>query len=469
MSDAGTPTIVKKKVLISFVGNRDPYSPKNLEEGAVLSLIRRLKPDFVFLFPTSRAAAANTKKTNNHTEGNAEKIVEILSKCAEAPKSYILPLETDRPHIAEQCYKAFKRKFDEMRTITASETEGGIDACDLFYNNSSGTQQMTQAGRLYLSIFRIPAEFWQVDDPEYLPEDSPDRIHLVPRSEEELVLMTSIDSNLDSYHFHTIMDSCRSLAERSIITERRTLAKALAGIFSAYEMLDMLDYKHAMKTLKEQQKIFKDRDSQIIADVPEENISEILSLLDRQIEYLAKSEKASNTIQENTYNLTDLFFNMIRALERGNYADVLARFWRFREGLMNYRLLFNHKINVRSLDDDFYAKKRIEEVGLGQYIKDNTYGYNNSMNARSELLQILGDKEISSFNKNNRGTLEKLQTKRNQTLVAHGMLPVKREEAELCERLGKLLVSLIPNGSNAYDDYPFEKGCMKKLVELLKV
>src|SRR5690554_363366 len=41
------------KVLITFVGEQDPYSDKTGEEGSIVSLYRYLKPEVVYLFPTA--------------------------------------------------------------------------------------------------------------------------------------------------------------------------------------------------------------------------------------------------------------------------------------------------------------------------------------------------------------------------------------------------------------------------------
>ena len=70
----------KKKVLFSFVGSRDPYSDGKVKrlwkkfkgqetssEGSVLTACRWLKPDIVYLFPSSKEKAAQTSTPENHT------------------------------------------------------------------------------------------------------------------------------------------------------------------------------------------------------------------------------------------------------------------------------------------------------------------------------------------------------------------------------------------------------------------
>lgn len=480
----------RTKVLISFVGNRDPYSAAETparggirglldamfrrrpsgrtddDEGAVLTIVREAKPDAVFLFPSCRARASSP---DNHTEGRAEEIAEILSRREGAPSCRIIPLDTDNPADSDKCYKAFKNGIMEMLKTLDSTVEGGADACDFILNTSSGTQQMNRAGRLYLSVSRVSPEFLRVDDPKHA-KDKTRRVHTVPRDmEEEMMLLSSVDRNLASFQFHSITESCAALAERSMLSERRAFARALAEIFGAYELLDMMRYSDALAKLETLSHGFAQSKDDLLSRLPHLPAESIAAALDEQITFLRKVQTDSES--ENTHNLTDLFFNMQRAYARGNYADVLSRFWRLREGVLYIRLR-DKGVTVRNMNANSEAVQRI--ASMPKYEK-NIKHHGAKMSFKGDirdfaslLIDELGDEEAAKFDAEFKDELRQLKDHRNHTLVAHGMLPVKREDAELCMELGERLIDLIPGGRRACESYPFTPERMRTLADMLK-
>ena len=84
------------------------------------------------------------------------------------------------------------------------------------------------------------------------------------------------------------------------------------------------------------------------------------------------------------------------------------------------------------------------------------------------MSNVFGDTEIKAFEKTFRNELESLRLTRNKTIVAHGMLPVAKEDAAICLQIGERLVDLIPEGRTVYERYPFTRENVKELVGLLK-
>jgi hypothetical protein len=60
------------KILLSFVGNRDPLANDGTE-GAIVAAFKALQPDWVYLFPTVKSP---TSKSD--TEENAEETKEYI-------------------------------------------------------------------------------------------------------------------------------------------------------------------------------------------------------------------------------------------------------------------------------------------------------------------------------------------------------------------------------------------------------
>lgn len=465
MDGTTTAASIKKKVLISFVGNHDPYGEDG--EGAVLTIIHEESPDLVLLFPSARSAA---EISDNHTEGRAEEIIDILSRHDSPPVSRIIPLNTDNPADHDKCYKAFKNCFMQAREILEREVKGGINNCDLLVNVSSGTQQMNLAGRLFLNSYGVSPIYLRVDNPKFANGQTTRVHHVSQKMEEEMVLLRAIDRNLSSFHFHSVADSCADLAERSLLVERRTFAKALVDIFRAYELLDTMDYERALEKLQRQTAFFAGGAYEAKAAQAHLDARSIVSVLDEQIAFLRKIN--ANSESESTHNLTDLFFNMKRAFGRKNYADVLSRFWRLHEGALYIRLRDKgftvRKLNTQSdvvqrlmSKDNKYKKKMIFENGKKRFegnIKDLV----------DLLTKELCDVEADAFERQYHDSLEKLRIRRNHTIVAHGMKPVSQDDAEICMELGEHLIDLIPGGRKAYEEYPFTQENMKTLFDMLR-
>ncbi|MBC7104936.1 MAG: hypothetical protein H5T97_03275, partial [Firmicutes bacterium] len=55
------------RVLLSFVGKRDPLAEDNTE-GAIATLARVLRPDLMVLFPTARIPEAPEEETETYAE-----------------------------------------------------------------------------------------------------------------------------------------------------------------------------------------------------------------------------------------------------------------------------------------------------------------------------------------------------------------------------------------------------------------
>ena len=176
----------------------------------------------------------------------------------------------------------------------------------------------------------------------------------------------------------------------------------------------------------------------------------------------------------------DLYFNMKRAFARGNYVDVLSRFWRLREGMMNFRLLVNFCLDSRALLNKARDEKEAERAANLEVLKNSPYAERvnweksrikteDGLRSLSDILcGLFHDHELERFNKKFQWKFENLRQVRNTTIVAHGMSPVKKEDVEDCITIGKEIVELVPGGAEIYKSYPFTLENMREIVGLLK-
>ena len=499
---AGKGDTPRKKVLLSFVGMRDPYNdnvktkpcttktppqpkpmgffsrigqylhgnpptpvasapvivapsdaPRPREDwGSILTICDGLKPDIVFLFPSSKEKA---KDQENQTEDKARQVQEILRKQEESPECYIFPLDVDNVTNHEKLYISFKNNcLKVLEMLHIQEHPESLLTFDFCFNTSSGTQQMSQVAQLYLSVSQIKPQFYQCTAPKFAEGKrvQPVNTPLVA----EASLLARLESNAERGHYHSVVSDCDSLSELTFLPGRRSIAETLKKIFGAYEKMDLMRYK---KAFEEMQKIEFTMESPYLPDCEK--------ILDNQRAFLDHLKEDKE--EESTHNLVDLYFNLLRAFRRGNYADVLARFWRLREGILYFRL-FQCGINKRRLRDSApdSLKKLQDRCSPGMVDWSKMY-FKESMGVFSNILiDIFDDIDLQSFEEKFEKNLDHLRYARNKSIAGHGMRPVDPQDAVMCVKIGKELIHLIPGGKPVYEQYPFTPENAVKLAGLLK-
>lgn len=199
----------RRKVLLSFVGSRDPYNDKKKakpsssltlqqlqsmgffsrlkylfgnppvasapvipaplnaprardEWGSILTICDELQPDIVYLFPSCKG-----KNPGNNTEENAEKVKAILMKNRGEGSSFlckILPLDIQDATDFEEISVEMEKKIDAVL-----QELGELAGYEFHWNCSSGTQQMAALGYVFANSGKIPEiKRWQCKDPERL-------------------------------------------------------------------------------------------------------------------------------------------------------------------------------------------------------------------------------------------------------------------------------------------------------------
>lgn len=499
----------KKRVLFSLVGTRDPYSctPDNKgktitlwnwkmtigrdqvtrTEGSVLTACRWLEPDIVYLFPSSKEKVAQTDKPHNHTENNADEAKNILTSQFGIKECHVMPLMTDDATDKMKLYSCLRsnmrKVIDDITKDYPDKQEYIARNYELIFIRGSGTTQMKETVTLFLQS--LPYEFkeYECKDPRYA--QGKDRVvPLQSKLAEETLLLKSLDANLNSYYFHSVVENCDRLSQISILQPRRGVADILKDIFTAYECVDLMQYETAYDKIAPASEYYanaetKKRFMEKHPSVPLEKISGILSRQAKFLENLRTRVRQKDE-GEDVNNLIDLYYNMNRAYVRGNYVDVLARFWRLREGMMNYRLLKYHYLDRRNLKkpfsdakDEKKRKANYDTIAKSQYsdkVDWNNGWLRNDIGAISSLLRgLFNDLELKSFENRHQSQLEHLRDSRNQTIVAHGMLPVSKNTADMCITLAKEIVALIPGGALVCANYPFKLEDMREVLNFLKL
>jgi len=504
----------RKKVLLSFVGMRDPYNdnvktkpcttktppqpkpmgffsrigqylhgnpstpvasapvsvapsdaPRPREDwGSILTICEHIQPDIVYLFPSSKG-----KNPRNNTEGKAEKVKAILMEKRGGRSSFlcnILPLDiqdaTDFEEISVEVEKNIDAVLHEL---------GELAGYEFHWNCSSGTQQMAAVGYVFANSGKIPEiKRWQCKDPERLRPGEERLREINTAFLDENVYRKRIEASMEHLAFLSVKENSEALFKIAGSEKQRQIGTLLSQVFDAYLFMDVLRYQDAYVKL---------RDVEQNPDFGGLMNAELKDILKEQVETLKILQGGS--IKETSQNLVDLYFNMQRCFERGNYADVLARFWRMGEGSLYYRLESEWGINARDLDASPDRRNLTELRKFPRYQPTGHWKeFIGFEGGRKALLDVFKDKAYvgmwDAYSKKccfpngkvkSENTIINLIGKRNESIVAHGMRPVSKENADDCLPIAEaMLLALVPDAEQRIREYPFKKELIERWMTL---
>lgn len=470
-------------------GMRTYYQPAN--EGNILTFCREKEPDIVFMFPTG-AEAIDDK--SEQTESHAEHVKAVLGDIHPNIECCILPLKVDSVKNVEATYSRFRDQFREMLN-KLDELAGGLDKCRFSLITSIGAPDMRTAVKEYISTTSIDPKYFSILLPKDKKEDG-SRVEEVPQNIERAAdLLKDMDDDIENFRFDVLARNMKEISKLSVLSERKELANIFVDIFKAYSDMERMDYREAFKKINDRHKALGEHIEKMhsmpgdIHDIADK----LMGALGRQRDYIRKITDLGiqkmrygkrEYIYESVENLVDLFYNMKRAFKRRNYADVLSRFWRFWEGALNFRLR-NIGVDVRNLDK---GNENVNKLIQAKLLLPNANYYDGNIDGRMDMLKKLHDEKVFKLyidycQKEHKdadgkivpeGRLVTLRHKRNDTIVAHGMLPVSEAEAQTCCGIGQSMICderyllLGAEGWQMMTDYPFKAEDTQLFSEILK-
>ncbi len=128
-----------------------------------------------------------------------------------------------------------------------------------------------------------------------------------------------------------------------------------------------------------------------------------------------------------TYLIPDLLNNARRRMEEGKYDDAVARLYRCVEMIAQYRLKSVYGLDPSEIQFADLETKPVDNLRKYENKKDEKGIIRLAMRNSFELLKDLKD-EIGNIMNDNE--LKDLLKKRNLSILAHGIQPVTREDAE---------------------------------------
>lgn len=142
-----------------------------------------------------------------------------------------------------------------------------------------------------------------------------------------------------------------------------------------------------------------------------------------------QNAKEKNELVEE-FLIPDLINNAKRRIEEGKYDDAVARLYRCIEMITQYILKKKYGVDPSDLDTwRLRIELGMEENVVEKYERgmDKKGKIKLSLNGNIELLKDLGD-ELGSLRDDKK--LSHLLSKRNSSILAHGIEPIKKEDVE---------------------------------------
>lgn len=420
------------KILISAVGNHDPYNEADKTEGPVLGACEKVMPNHVYLLPTAKQV--DLKYTD--TEDQAYRTKEALENKFPEIKIFIRPLDLPDP---TDYFTILTTLKDEFIKITEKYRNSKVE---YHISATSGTSQFQACILLLVNAGHIKAKIWQVIAPRFV-ESGLERVREVEtRFLEEENRIARARKYFRRRDFSAAADELLELFDKTLDMSRQKNCERYMELCEAYNHWDIFRHEEAFDKLEK-----------VLAELERfRQLSPLREILAKQKEVVKEIIALGNRCVEGEANLIDLYHNARRRYEVGQYVDCLNRFRRLFEATCYFIVRRDLKVKPNeTLDRQPYWLREVLKKDKG-YVE--LYEWVDVYEER------MGREIINS------ATLEKVKelTKmRNDTYAAHGMKPVKEPDAKkalaLIEKILKDLFS-----EQKINSFPFSKNALN-LVE----
>ncbi|RLG38278.1 MAG: TIGR02710 family CRISPR-associated protein [Candidatus Alkanophagales archaeon] len=217
--------------------------------------------------------------------------------------------------------------------------------------------------------------------------------------------LKTIKELFNTHQFDACLKLIEDLKAKTANSEVQEKLAYYEAVCSAYSAWDKFEHERASEILKEIKGEFADNKK-----------------------FLGKMLKSED---REPFLIADLLNNARRRMEEGKYDDAVARLYRTMELIAQYAL--RKKYGIDSSDVDTWHLKTLGGVGrrvMEKYeaLKGEDGRIRLALRQDYELLKDLGDELGQRFSEDNE--MQNLLGKRNASILAHGLEPVSREDAE---------------------------------------
>lgn len=427
---------MQKALVLSVGGSSEP----------LIYSIKTYKPDFIYFL--------HSKDTREH--------VDITLKEFDYDSSQYLLKELKNPQSLEE-------SFSKSREIISSLKKD----YDVHVDFTGGTKPMV-AG-LVLAAIGEECKYSYVGSNKGREGRDKDGVGVVVNGFEEIIsqkdpydLYAVVEFNrgmdfFNKYQFTAAKSNFSAASEKLEDENLKELANLYVNLVELYDVWDkfnnLIADKKTLNRYLENQILKKINDSENIRNTLKDEAPGFLSQIEANIEFLKLkiSRKGAINLKNVKYYLPDLLNNASRRIEEGKYDDAVARLYRATELIAQTGLAKEGFIELGRLKSwkifyiDLNAVEQCDNEEVIDYVKSlNEYIYRESNTGIGIPLRksfILLDKFNCDYATDylNDSDFSKKLSNRNNSILAHGLNPISKEDAEnLFESVLKYSIGVFP-------------------------
>lgn len=393
----------KIKTLFVTVGtgvnpNSEEVAAKNLGKG-IYSSIQKIYPDYIVFF----CSDLSTRTIDYITELFEADDDEFI----EGHDYEIVVL--DQIDNFNSCFEAFELKIWELDLLAEEKHE-------IIMDYTSGTKTMSAA-------MACCGMFYSKD----LITISGDRRNGVVSTGTESIQYQNLYKVYDKFalmrvrnyfnanRFYTASEILENVVDESINTEN------MMNLVKGYFLWDNMEFEKAYEHLTK-------------LDLNGFELSEIKDDLKFNLKALGAIVRSPHENLKNCYILASLINNSIRRAEEYKYDDAIARLYRAFELIAQIRLS-SYRLNSSDIDTDILLENNVSQEFIDGLEKTRDEGkIRIGLIKDFELLDALDD-DLGKYFAENRNRINNLTKKRNNSILAHGLESLDKEDFEEFEEV----------------------------------
>lgn len=393
----------KIKTLFVTVGtgvnpNSEEVAAKNLAKG-IYSSIQKIYPDYIVFFCSDLST----------------RTIDYITELFEADDDEFIEGQDYEIVVLDQidnfnsCFEAFELKIWELDLLAEEKHE-------IIMDYTSGTKTMSAA-------MACCGMFYSKD----LITISGDRRNGVVSSGTESIQYQNLYKVYDKFalmrvrnyfnanRFYTASEILENVVDESINTEN------MMNLVKGYFLWDNMEFEEAYEHLRK-------------LDLNGFELSEIKDDLKFNLKALGAIVRSPHENLKNCYILASLINNSIRRAEEYKYDDAIARLYRAFELIAQIRLS-SYRLNSSDIDTDILLENNVSQEFIDGLEKTRDEGkIRIGLIKDFELLDALDD-DLGKYFAENRNRINNLTKKRNNSILAHGLESLDKEDFEEFEEV----------------------------------
>ena len=313
-----------------------------------------------------------------------------------------------------------------VRELPGILKKWGVQPGELVVDYTGGTKTMSAA--LMLAAAELAGRFSYVGGTDRTKDgvgvvvDGKEKMWFSDNPWDELAVITRREAEVlfNRGRYDAAAQAFRKIAQR-VSDSRRPFYEDMARLAEAYEKWDRFAHSEAYGKLHSVAKALP----RYAAFASDKAIESLAASVESHLDFLKTLREERDG--ENT--ILDLLANARRrALREGKYDDAVARLYRAVEAYAQWRLKSQYGVDTSAVEIQRIPEPFREEIADGLSTEDGKLKLGLERSYR--LLRAFGDAASRRFWSMWESSLRGLLDRRNNSILAHGFVPITREDYE---------------------------------------